>query len=223
MTRYAQAMDVGTSSATEGDTQHFRTRCVNLDVISSIRPNRSPLINGAGAPSESLAPVGGRQVEQPPVEATPRVEPLFQDTFEAASEKTRAEFDAAHRRQPAQHNALATQEPQTEAVAGASARSQPAEQAELAPYDLDFWNDSQDFGASSPQGPALTVPEPPRVDGLAETDLADGVQPQAAAAAPETDSLNDRFEDFKASGGAPGGSAGRIPWLDWMVESWKRG
>jgi hypothetical protein len=168
-------------------------------VISSIRPNRSPLINGAGALPETFAPVGARQVERPPVEATPRVEPRFQDTFEAAS-------------QSVQRHALGTQEPQLEAVGGASARSQPVEQAEL-PYDT-FWLDSQDFGASSPQGPALTVPQP---------ELADALQPQAAEAAPEADSLNDRFEDFKASGGAPGGSMGRIPWLDWMVDSWKRG
>ncbi len=167
-------------------------------MISSIRPNRSPLINGAGALPD-FAPVGARQVERPPVEATPRVEPRFQDTFEAAS-------------QSVQHHALATQDPQLEAVGGASARSQPVEQAEL-PYDT-FWLDSQDFGASSPQGPALTVPQP---------ELADALQPQAAEAAPEADSLNDRFEDFKASGGAPGGSMGRIPWLDWMVDSWKRG
>lgn len=181
-------------------------------MISSIRPNRSPLINGAGASPETFAPVGARQVERPPVEATPRVEPRFQDTFETA-EKTRAEFDAALKGQPVQHHTLATQEPQLEAVGGASARSQPVEQAEL-PYDTSFWLDSQDFGASSTQGPALTVPPP---------ELADALQPQAAEAAPETDSLNDRFEDFKASGGAPGGGMGRIPWLDWMVDSWKRG
>jgi hypothetical protein len=190
-------------------------------VISSIRPNRSPLSNGAGALPENFAPVRARQVERPPVEASPRVEPRFQDTFEAASEKTRAEFDAAHRGQPVQHNTLATQEPQTEAVAGASARSQPVEQAEIAPYP--FWNDSQDFGARSTQGPALTVPEPPRAAALVETELADEVQPQAAAAAPETKSLDDDFESFKASGAAPGGGGGRIPWLDWMVDSWKRG
>ncbi len=190
-------------------------------MISSIRPNRSPLINGAGALPETFAPVGARQVERPPVEATPRVEPRFQDTFEAASEKTRAEFDAALKGQPVQNNALATQEPQLEAVGGASARSQPVEQADL-PYDT-FWLDSQDFGASSPQGPALTVPQPELAAAPVAPELADALQPQAAEAAPEADSLNDRFEDFKASGGAPGGSMGRIPWLDWMVDSWKRG
>jgi hypothetical protein len=190
-------------------------------VISSIRPNRSPLINGAGALLENFAPAGARQVERPPVEATPSVQPRFQDTFEAASEKTRAEFDAAHRRQPVQPNTLATQEPQTEAVAGASARSQPVQQAEL-PYDT-FWLDSQDFGASSTEGPSLTVPQPPGADGLAGTELADGVKPQAAADAPEAKSLDELFESFKAGGVSAVGGGGRIPWLDWMVDSWKRG
>jgi hypothetical protein len=189
-------------------------------VISSIRPNRSPLINGAGALPENFAPGRARQVERPPVEASPRVQPHFQDTFETASEKTRAEFDAAHRRQPVQHNPLATQEPQREAVAGASANSQPVQQAEL-PYDT-FWMDSQDFGARSTQGPSLTVQQPPLAAAPVETELADELQPQAAEAAPETNSLDDVFESFKASGGAPGGGGGRIPWLDWMVESWKR-
>jgi hypothetical protein len=189
-------------------------------VISSIRPNRSPLINGAGALPESLAPVRARQVERPPVEATPRVEPRFQDTFEAASEKTRAEFDAGHRGQPVQHNTLATQEPQAEAVAGASAHSLPVEQAEPAPYP--FWNDSQDFGASSPQGPALTVPQPPLAAAPVETELANEVQPQAAAEAPEAKSLDELFESFKAGGVSGVGGGGRIPWLDWMVDSWKR-
>ena len=165
--------------------------------------------------------MGVRQAERPPIEATPSVQPRFQDTFEAASEKARAEFDAANRRQPVQHNTLGTQEPLTEAVAGASAHAQPVQQAEL-PYDT-FWLDSQDFGASSPEGPSLTVPQPPLAAAPVETEFADGVQPQAAADAPEAKSLDELFESFKAGGVSAVGGGGRIPWLDWMVDSWKRG
>jgi hypothetical protein len=163
------------------DRELFLTFHVNLGVIIANRSNRGVQLDQAGALPEHLAPARLRQTERPPVEQASRVQHqpnrYYQDAFETAMERMRAEFDAAHKRQPGQTNAIDRlltskefQERLKETVAGTSPRAQQVKQVESA-YKA-FWKDSQDFsvsGAARSNQPKLNVPEPPRFIAPAET------------------------------------------------------
>jgi len=142
--------------------------------VSSInRWNRGPQVDRAGELPEGVSPAQNRQWERPPVEALPRIQNRFQDEFDTAQKRFQDEFSAAGKRPPVELSALDKlltstdfQERLKETLAGTSPRAQQVKQVEST-YQS-FWKDSQDFAVRN-EGPALSVPEPPRYEAPAET------------------------------------------------------
>jgi hypothetical protein len=137
------------------------------------RWNRSAQIDRSGELLESLSPARNQQLEQPPVEAIPRLQDRFQDGFDSVSKRFQDGFDAAGKRPPVELSFLDKlltgtdfQKRLQETLEGTSARAQQVKQVEST-YKA-FWKDSQDFSVRN-DGPALSVPEPPRYVAPAET------------------------------------------------------
>ena len=131
-----------------------------------IHQKRGFVVRG-GELQECLLPICHDDSSVPPIEVLGRTPSQPQDAFNPAIERLKDGFEAGSKRRPVELNPvdrlLTTadfQQRLQETLEGTSPRAQQVKQVEST-YQS-FWKDSQDFAVRKAEGPALTVPEPPR-------------------------------------------------------------